>query len=228
MSSPRLVLVLGGTRSGKSAVAERLVAAAGVPVRYLATAPSGPDGDHERIAVHRSRRPASWETVEIAAIQDLARPVHEAGSATVLLDGLGAWLAGVLHDAGLLDDDGRRDDPANAIDGASALAGVEHAVAALADAACERDALTVVVGEEAGMAPVAATRGTRRWVDLLGSAHQALAARADRVLFVVAGHAIELTDVGAGPEIGAPAPQAALPLDVPSASAGVPAGGPGT
>jgi histidinol-phosphate/aromatic aminotransferase/cobyric acid decarboxylase-like protein/adenosyl cobinamide kinase/adenosyl cobinamide phosphate guanylyltransferase len=211
MSSPRLILVLGGTRSGKSAVAERLAAAAGGPVRYLATAPTGEDGDHERIALHRSRRPASWETVEIAALQDLALPVKDAGSSTVLLDGLGAWLAGVLHGAGLLDDDGRRDDPANAIDGAAALAGIEHAVAALADAACDRDALTVVVGEESGMAPVAATRGTRRWVDLLGSAHQALAARADRVLLVVAGRAIDLTDVGADPEVGAPAPQAALP-----------------
>lgn len=221
MSSPRLVLVLGGTRSGKSAVAERLAAAAGGPVRYLATAPSGAGSDHDRIAVHRSRRPASWETLEVAAMQDLAIPVRDAGSATVLLDGLGAWLAGVLHDAGLLDDDGVREDPAGAIDGASALAGIEHAVAALADAACAREALTVVVGEEAGMAPVAPARGTRRWVDLLGSAHQALAARADRVLFVVAGHAIELTDVGAALEehpgaepstAGAsPAPGAAAP-----------------
>ncbi|WP_051470916.1 bifunctional adenosylcobinamide kinase/adenosylcobinamide-phosphate guanylyltransferase [Patulibacter minatonensis] len=223
MSSPRLILVLGGTRSGKSAVAERLAAAAGGPVRYLATAPTGEDGDHDRIAQHRSRRPASWETVEVAAIQDLALPVRDAGASTVLLDGLGAWLAGVLHDAGLLDDDGRREDPAGAIDGAAALAGIEHAVAALADAACAREALTVVVGEEAGMAPVAATRGTRRWVDLLGSAHQALAARADRVLLVVAGHAIELTDVGAGPEIGS-APQTSLPLGTaPAVAASVPA-----
>lgn len=230
MSSPRLVLVLGGTRSGKSAVAERLAAAAGGPVRYLATAPSGPDGDPERIALHRSRRPASWETLEVAATEDLALPIRQAGVSTVLLDGLGAWLAGVLHDAGLLDDDGRREDPAGAIDGAAALAGVEHAVRALADAACSREALTVVVGEEAGMAPVAATRGTRRWVDLLGSAHQALAARADRVLLVVAGRVVELADVGAGPEDAPSASQPALPLDAPrpaAATAGVPTPGPG-
>ncbi|MSW49870.1 MAG: aminotransferase class I/II-fold pyridoxal phosphate-dependent enzyme, partial [Actinobacteria bacterium] len=220
MSSPRLVLVLGGTRSGKSAVAERLAAAAGGPVRYLATAPSGPDGDGDRIALHRSRRPASWETLEVAATEDLALPIREAAGATVLLDGLGAWLAGVLHASGLLDDDGRREDPAGAIDGAAALAGIEHAVQALADAACGREGLTVVVGEEAGMAPVAPTRGTRRWVDLLGTAHQALAARADRVLLVVAGRAIELHDVGAGPEIAGPRPaQSALPLDVAPAPA---------
>ena len=66
MSSPRLVLVLGGTRSGKSELAERLAAEPGRPVRYLATAPSGPDGDAARIVAHQQRRPADWETVELA------------------------------------------------------------------------------------------------------------------------------------------------------------------
>ncbi|MGX6449982.1 bifunctional adenosylcobinamide kinase/adenosylcobinamide-phosphate guanylyltransferase, partial [Patulibacter sp. S7RM1-6] len=171
MSRPhRLVLVLGGTRSGKSELAERLVADAGRPVRYLATAPTGPEGDHGRIAAHRSRRPASWETVEVAGLQELAGPLRDAADDTVLLDGLGGWLAGVLHDAGLLDDDGTREDPADGIDGASAIASVERTVADLAEAALGRPGLTVVVGEEAGMSPVAADRGTRRWVDLLGAA----------------------------------------------------------
>lgn len=192
MSSPRLVLVLGGTRSGKSELAERLAADPGRPVHYLATAPSGPDGDAARIVAHQQRRPASWRTVELAGDHDPAASVREAGTATVLLDGLGAWLAGLLHAAQLLDDDGEQPDPADAIDGAAALASAQHAVDALADAARDRDALTVVVGEEAGMAPVAGDRGTRRWVDLIGTAHQALAARADRVLLVVAGRAIEL------------------------------------
>lgn len=191
---PRLVLVLGGTRSGKSAWAERLAAEAGAPVRYVATAPSGPDGDGERIAAHRARRPDGWETVEVAARPDLDAVLRDADGATVLLDGLGAWLGGVLHHAGLLDDDGLGEDPAHGIDGASVLAGAEQTVVALADAAAARAGLTIVVGEEAGMAPVAAARGTRRWVDLLGDAHQALAARADRVVLVVAGQAIDLRE----------------------------------
>ncbi len=195
----RLVLVLGGTRSGKSAWAERLAADRDGAIRYVATAPSGPDGDSERIAAHRSRRPAAWETVEAGARPDLDRVLEDAGDATVLVDGLGAWLAGVLHAAGLLDDDGLGDDPAHGIDGASVLASAEQAATALADAAAARDGLTIVVGEEAGMAPVAGDRGTRRWVDLLGSAHQALAARADRVVLVVAGRAIEL-DEGTTPD----------------------------
>jgi histidinol-phosphate/aromatic aminotransferase/cobyric acid decarboxylase-like protein/adenosyl cobinamide kinase/adenosyl cobinamide phosphate guanylyltransferase len=216
MTPHRLVIVLGGTRSGKSAVAERLAADAGGEVRYLATAPTGPAGDHHRIAAHRARRPGSWETVEVAAEQDLTRPLRDAGRTTVLLDGLGTWLAGVLHDAGLLDDDGTGEDPADAIDGASAIASVGHAIEALAAAATGRDGLTIVVGEESGMSPVAAGRGTRRWVDLLGTAHQTLAAHADRVLLVVAGRAIELPPAAQiAPE---PPAQAALALgDAPTA-----------
>lgn len=191
--TPRLVLVLGGTRSGKSEIAERLAIEIGKPVRYVATAPSGPDGDAERLTLHRARRPAAWETVELRGLDALAPVVRDAvGTTTILIDGLGAWLAGALHDAGLLDDDGTEPDPASGIDGASVIAGVQPAVTALADAAAAREGLTIVVGEEAGMAPVAATRGTRRWVDLLGAAHQALAARADRVVLAVAGRTIEL------------------------------------
>lgn len=192
---PRLVLVLGGTRSGKSAWAERLAVERGAPVRYVATATTGPDGDGARIAAHRARRPARWETVDAGARHDLRALVDEVDDGTtVLIDGLGAWLAGVLHDAGLIDDDGLGDDPAHGIDGASVIASAEQATAALADAALARRGLTIVVGEEAGSAPTAATRGTRRWVDLLGAAHQGLSARADRVVLVVAGRVLELPD----------------------------------
>ncbi|MCK9247563.1 MAG: bifunctional adenosylcobinamide kinase/adenosylcobinamide-phosphate guanylyltransferase [Solirubrobacteraceae bacterium] len=195
----RLVLVLGGARSGKSVVAERLALDAGGPVRYLATAPDGPDGDAGRIAEHRARRPVGWETVDATGTTDLAGLLDDAGpSTTVLLDGLGAWIADALHRAGLLDDDGNDPDPADGIDGAATIAAIGDAVALLAEAAASRPGSTIVVGEEAGMAPVAADRGTRRWVDLLGRAHQRLASRAGRALLVVAGRTVELpADPGA-------------------------------
>ncbi|MEH6382247.1 MAG: bifunctional adenosylcobinamide kinase/adenosylcobinamide-phosphate guanylyltransferase, partial [Dietzia cercidiphylli] len=60
------LLVLGGTRSGKSAHAESVAAATGADVVYVATA--RPDHDDAemtaRIAVHRDRRPAGWSTEE--------------------------------------------------------------------------------------------------------------------------------------------------------------------
>ena len=88
-------LVLGGTRSGKSAHAEGLLPA-DVPVRYCATARRIP-GDAEwdaRIAAHVARRPAHWATVEAP---DLVAELAQAGA--VMVDDLATWLTGVLDDA---------------------------------------------------------------------------------------------------------------------------------
>ena len=65
MPEPRLILVLGGARSGKSRFAEGRVTAAPAPWRYLATAQALDDEMRARIADHRARRAAGWETVEV-------------------------------------------------------------------------------------------------------------------------------------------------------------------
>jgi histidinol-phosphate/aromatic aminotransferase/cobyric acid decarboxylase-like protein/adenosyl cobinamide kinase/adenosyl cobinamide phosphate guanylyltransferase len=83
-----LTVVLGGTRSGKSARAEALALASGLPVRYVATADPGGSMD-DRIAAHLARRPPAWETVRAGA--SLADAVLPGGC--TLIDGLGVWLA---------------------------------------------------------------------------------------------------------------------------------------
>ena len=84
-----LTLVIGGTRSGKSAHAERLALETGLPVRYVATAIDGDGSMADRIANHVARRPADWETVD--AGDSLADTVLPGGC--TLIDGLGVWLA---------------------------------------------------------------------------------------------------------------------------------------
>ena len=166
-----LTLVLGGTRSGKSAHAEQLAVQAGAPVRYVATADPHDDSMHERIATHVARRPAEWETV--VAGDDLAALLRP--GATVLIDGLGTWIGGVMHRAGR-----------------KASARVHEAIAVLARAAESAPDLVIVVAEQAGDGPLPADALTRAWLDLLGEATQALSAAAQRALLVVAGRAIEL------------------------------------
>jgi adenosylcobinamide kinase / adenosylcobinamide-phosphate guanylyltransferase len=87
---PCRVLITGGARSGKSQEAERRLA--GAPeVIYVATAEEYP-GDEEwsaRLAAHRARRPAHWNTVETAVLAPLLR---EPGP-PLLIDCLGLWLA---------------------------------------------------------------------------------------------------------------------------------------
>ena len=175
-----LALVIGGTRSGKSAHAERLAVASGADVRYVATADAADPAMAARIDAHARRRPAPWTTVE--AGDALGEAV--AGARCVLLDGLGTWIAGVLHRAGAFDD------PSDAV---LAAAGerVRAEVEAIVEAA-RAGAAVVVVAEDAGAGVLPAHAASRAWLDLLGEATQRLSAAADRAELVVAGRAIPL------------------------------------
>lgn len=169
-SSTRRVLVTGGSRSGKSALAERLLAGR-VDVVYLATGPQ-PGADQEwaaRVAAHRDRRPPTWTTRETA---DAAAALAD-GEQPVLLDSVGTWLTAAMDGAGTWE--GRGDDH---------LAG---AVDCLVDtwARSERD--VVAVTEEVGSGVVPATASGRRFADELGLLNARLAATADEVWLVTVG-----------------------------------------
>ena len=181
-----LALVIGGTRSGKSAHAERLAVATGMPVRYVATADAGDASMAPRIAAHVARRPATWTTV--VAGTALADALQDAGGECLLLDGLGPWIATALHRAGGVDD-------ASVLPavGAQILAEVDRAVAALGAAGA-----AIVVAEQAGEGVLPADATSRAWVDLLGEATQRFAAAAATVELVVAGRLVTL-----GPPAGA-------------------------
>ena len=89
-----LTLVLGGARSGKSRYAENLIAALPPPWVYLATAQAGDEEMAERIAAHRSRRGANWQTVE--APRDLAAALAAGATLPILVDCLTLWLSNLM------------------------------------------------------------------------------------------------------------------------------------
>ncbi len=169
--SDRLVLVLGGTRSGKSrfGLARARELAGSGPVAYLATAwPGDPELDR-RIEGHRRERPASWPTVEVGA--DLAPAIRAVDPAMpILLDGLTLWMSTVAGD-GEPDIDAVLDGP----------------VARALDAIRERAGPVIVVSDEIGLGMVPLDPGARGFRDLLGIAHQRFAMEADEVHFLVAG-----------------------------------------
>ena len=157
-----ITLVLGGARSGKSAVAEGL-AAGSAEVTYVATAVARDPDMAARIEAHRRRRPAGWRTVEAGA--DVVDTVRRSAG-TLLVDSLTTWVAEA--DGFSVDADG------------------------LCRALEERDGDAVVVSDEVGLGVHPSTEAGRRFRDALGLVNQAVAAAADDVLLVVAGRVLRL------------------------------------
>jgi adenosylcobinamide kinase/adenosylcobinamide-phosphate guanylyltransferase len=165
-----LVLVLGGTRSGKSTygIARIRELAGDGDVAYLATALAGDAELDDRIARHREQRPASWRTIEVGT--DLPAAFADAGDASVLIDGLTLWLSAVAGDD-LYDLD--------AVLGGPVAAGLESIA--------RHPGPAVVVSDEIGLGMVPMDPGARAFRDLQGLVHQRLAAAANEVHLMVAG-----------------------------------------
>jgi histidinol-phosphate/aromatic aminotransferase/cobyric acid decarboxylase-like protein/adenosyl cobinamide kinase/adenosyl cobinamide phosphate guanylyltransferase len=183
-----LVVVIGGTRSGKSGRAEARAAAGGRAVVYVATGdPSDPELA-ERVAVHRDRRDGRWRTVESVHLDEILEDVPD--GATVLIDDLEGWLVDRMTAHRLW------------TDAAVAPLGEEDRAAhrsVVAEAetwwrrAARRGGDTIVVAGQTGWGPTPPSASTRRWLDLHGDVLQSLVATADEAELVVAGRPVPLT-----------------------------------
>ncbi len=162
---PGLTLVLGGARSGKSSFAESLILESGLRPVYLATATPGDAEMADRIHRHLARRGAGWLTVEEP--HDLAGALRAHGGAgrAVLVDCLTLWLSNLML--------AERD--------------VASATAEVLEAAAGLEGPVVFVSNEVGLGIVPDNALARRFRDQAGLIHQAIAARADCAVFVVAG-----------------------------------------
>lgn len=162
-----LELILGGARSGKSRLAERLADESGLEVVYIATSQPLDSEMNARVAQHRARRPAHWALVEEPLA--LARTLQEqaAPGRCLLVDCLTLWLTNLL----MLEDAQRLNAEREAL-----LACVERLPGRI-----------LLVSNETGLGVVPLGELTRRYVDEAGWLHQALAERSQRVLFTVAG-----------------------------------------
>ncbi|MDR0192359.1 bifunctional adenosylcobinamide kinase/adenosylcobinamide-phosphate guanylyltransferase [Pseudomonas yamanorum] len=162
-----LQLILGGARSGKSRLAEKLATDSALNVTYIAT--SQPlDGEmNARIAHHRERRPSEWglieEPIELARVlKENATPNH-----CLLVDCLTLWLTNLL----MLEDPDRLNLEREAL--LQTLATLPGEI--------------IFVSNETGLGVVPLGELTRRYVDEAGWLHQALAERCQRVVLTVAG-----------------------------------------
>ncbi len=163
------LLVLGGTRSGKSRyAAERARALGGDAVTFVATARPGDPELDARVAAHRAYRPASWRTVEVEA--DLASAISDCDARLLLIDSLTLWASTVVEADGTL------------------RARWEDAARSLAN----RAGAVIFVSEEVGMGIVPTTRLGRQFIDELGWLNQQVAMLCDEVRMMVAGIPVPL------------------------------------
>jgi adenosylcobinamide kinase/adenosylcobinamide-phosphate guanylyltransferase len=162
---PRLTLVLGGARSGKSRHAEQLVTNFAPPWIYVATAEARDEEMRARIDAHRQRRSEEWQTLE--APLELAAILARVGgtSRPVLVDCLTLWLSNAL------------------------LAGrnVESECERLTRALRGAKGPVVVVSNEVGLGIVPDTPLGRVFRDAQGLLNQRVAAAADHVVLMTAG-----------------------------------------
>ncbi len=167
---PRVTLVLGGARSGKSRLAERLVEGQPGACLYLATSEPGDAEMAARIREHQARRGPRWETVEepldlVGALGRLATP-----EGAVLVDCLTLWLSNLMG--------AQRDVPQEGARLIGSLGGLAGPV--------------VFVSNEVGLGIHPANALARRFVDHAGRLHQDLAAAAQSVVFMAAGLPLQL------------------------------------
>jgi adenosylcobinamide kinase/adenosylcobinamide-phosphate guanylyltransferase len=175
-----LTLILGGARSGKSRLAQRLATPA-ARVTYVATARvhDHPERDlemSERIARHRASRPASWRTIEepLAIADALDRAAKDADADAIVIDCLTIWLSNLFWE--------HRDGTGGKVEDI-ARAELQRIAATAAANRCH----IILVSNELGSGTVPEPAITRAFRDTQGLVNQWAAESADEVILTVAG-----------------------------------------
>jgi adenosylcobinamide kinase / adenosylcobinamide-phosphate guanylyltransferase len=167
------VLVLGGSRSGKSQFALEFCQKINGRRMFIATCQPLDREMEDRIALHRKKRAPSWETVEefwnladqLARVKDDYR--------VILIDCLTLWLSNCLMR-----------------DITTAL--VEESVRKLTEMLRKTPIPVVMVSNEVGMGVIPPSPLGRVFRDLQGILNQEIAAMADQVFLMTAGIPLRL------------------------------------
>lgn len=174
----RTIFITGGARSGKSRFAEQLALGFGTPLGYLATAQPLDGEMSDRIARHRQRRGAGWQTIEEPLQLGQALACNDGLHQAILIDCLTLWLTNLL----LLDQE-----PAEKTEER-----IMEEVRRLAETLQSMATPVIIVSNEVGMGIVPEHRLGRIFRDIAGQANQVLAAAADEAWLVASGIPLRL------------------------------------
>ncbi len=164
----KITFILGGARSGKSSKAITLAKEKGVRVAFIATSQALDQEMATRIALHKRARPIRWKTFECP--RDISWALKEAGNKfeVIIIDCLTLWVSNLLLGA-----DKERE----------ILDKIKRVIAALKKTKSD----TIIVSNEVGLGVVPDNALGRSFRDIAGKVNQIVAAKADEVIFMVAG-----------------------------------------
>jgi adenosylcobinamide kinase/adenosylcobinamide-phosphate guanylyltransferase len=171
----RLILILGGARSGKSSYAQSQAEETGKPVTFIATAQALDEEMSTRIQKHRAERPAAWKTLELPF--RIASQVQQIKSDIVILDCITLLVSNLVMQ--YAQDDLVSEEPF--------MKAVKNEIETLIKTIREQKQDWFVISNEVGLGLVPAYQMGRVYRDGLGWANQRLAREADQVIFMVAG-----------------------------------------
>ncbi|MDD4860163.1 MAG: bifunctional adenosylcobinamide kinase/adenosylcobinamide-phosphate guanylyltransferase [Dehalococcoidales bacterium] len=178
-NKPKIILVTGGARSGKSTYAQEIAKKSPAPVLFVATAEPGDEEMRRRIEKHKQDRPIDWQTMEAprnigARIQQHAAPVR-----TVVVDCLTLLVSNIIQQYS--------DASGEQVDEPAAEKAVNEEIDGLFAAAKMVPATFILVTNEVGLGLVPPNKLGRVYRDLLGKANQKIAQHADEVYLMVSG-----------------------------------------
>lgn len=177
-------LILGGARSGKSSLAEKCAKQLNLPVTYIATAQALDKEMRKRISMHQQDRPTQWQTIESplllantidSVINNVEKDIKSAGHC-ILIDCLTLWLTNCLctHDLAYFEKE------------------KQQLLTTLVNSQSHKNIHIILVSNEVGHGIVPMGDLSRDFVDQAGWLHQAIAAIANNVDFVMAGLPLSL------------------------------------
>ena len=178
----KLILVLGGARSGKSTYAQRLageITTGSSRVAYVATGVACDDEMRARVEHHRRSRPPEWATIEAPA--EVAQAIQRAGEeySVMIVDCLTTLLTNWLAERGQLEE------PTESMVELEKV--ILGQVEDLIRAAKGARTAAIVVSNEVGLGVVPSFKAGRVFRDLAGLANQVIAREADEVYMMWAG-----------------------------------------
>ena len=166
----KIILITGGQRSGKSTKAEELALSLSEEPVYVATAHVWDDEFRERVRRHQQRRGPQWTNIE----EELYLSRHDLTGRVVVIDCVTLWLTNFFF--------ANNSD----VDKSLELAKSEF------DKFTQPEATYIFVTNEIGSGGVSDNALQRQFTDLQGWMNQYIAARADEVILMVSGIAVEV------------------------------------